>query len=135
MWHTLHHSRWGGKSFEGRKHSCSAYKSQVTPYGTYFCNFILTRKKKLIDHLNLVENLLFLTGHVVWQQSSSVFGLRPVSQLYFGTVMKSRHRFCPIEEGIKDSREKVEERYSFFGKNLSSSFQKEKDFSVPSSHG
>jgi len=64
-----------------------------------------------------------------------MFGLRPVSQLSFGTATKSRHRFCPTEGGIKDSEEKVEESYSFLGKNLSRSFQKDVDFLMLSSHG
>lgn len=61
-----------------------------------------------MNQLNLLENLLFLTAHLVWQQSSSMFGLNSLSWLFFGTPTKRRHRFCPTGEGIKDSRENVE---------------------------
>lgn len=71
------------------------------------CNPIWYRceGKKLMNQLNLLENLLFLTAHIVWQQTSSMFGLSPLSWLYFGTATKPRHRFCSIWEGIKDSKE------------------------------
>lgn len=64
-----------------------------------------------------------LSGNV-----AALFGPRPVFQLHFGTITKATHRFCLTEEGIKDSREKVEGSYSFLGKNSNRNFQKEKDY-------
>lgn len=71
------------------------------------CNSIWHRceEKKSINQLNLLENLLFLTAHIVWQQNSSMFGLSSLSWLYFGTATKLRPRFCCTGEGIKDSKE------------------------------